>query len=41
VKYLAVWLRTRVEQDPERSSAAALMSRGKPIKIVAERFHTR
>ena len=36
VKFVLVWVRTRVEADPEGSAAAALMSRGPPVKIVAE-----
>ena len=36
VKFVLVWVRTRVEADPEGSTAAALMSRGPPVKIVAE-----
>jgi len=35
VKFVAVWLRTRFEHDPERSAAAVLMSRGKPVQAVA------
>jgi uncharacterized SAM-binding protein YcdF (DUF218 family) len=33
VKLLAVWLRTRVESDPERSKVAIIMSGGKPSKV--------
>ncbi len=36
VKFLASWVRTRFETDPERSRAAILIGRGKPIKMVAE-----
>jgi uncharacterized SAM-binding protein YcdF (DUF218 family) len=37
VKFLAVWIRTRIEGDPERSSVAHLMSGGAPIQqVVAE-----
>ncbi len=36
VKFLAAWLRTRFEHDPERSRAAILIGRGKPVKMVAE-----
>ncbi|MGH1572010.1 YdcF family protein [Methylobacterium sp. P31] len=36
VKFLASWVRTRFEADPERSRAAILIGRGKPVKIVAE-----
>jgi uncharacterized SAM-binding protein YcdF (DUF218 family) len=36
VKLLIVWARTRFEGDPERSTAADLMSFGRPIRIVAE-----
>ena len=35
VKFLAVWLRTRFERDPERSAAAMLMSRGRPVQAIA------
>src|SRR5215213_7778228 len=35
VKFVAVWLRTRFERDPERSTAAMLMSRGQPVQAVA------
>jgi uncharacterized SAM-binding protein YcdF (DUF218 family) len=38
LKFLAVWARTRFEKDPERSTAANLMSGGKPVKVVAEPF---
>jgi uncharacterized SAM-binding protein YcdF (DUF218 family) len=37
VKFVAGWLRTRIEKDPERSAAAVLMSRGEPVKIVERR----
>ena len=40
VKFLAAWLRTRFEQDPEQSRFAVLIGRGKPVKapvrLVAE-----
>ena len=40
VKFLAAYLRTRFEADPERSRFAVLVSRGKPVrtpvKMVAE-----
>jgi uncharacterized SAM-binding protein YcdF (DUF218 family) len=36
VKFLAGWVRTRFEHDPERSRAAVLMGRGKPIARMAE-----
>jgi uncharacterized SAM-binding protein YcdF (DUF218 family) len=36
VKFLASWVRTRFETDPERSRAAILIGRGKPVKMVAE-----
>ena len=36
VKFLASWVRTRFEADPERSRAAILIGRGKPVKMVAE-----
>jgi len=38
VKFLAVWIRTRFEDDPERSSVAKIISGGAPIKaqIVAD-----
>lgn len=36
LKFLAVWVRTLVENDPEKSSAALLMSRFQaPVKVVA------
>lgn len=35
VKFVAVWLRTRFERDPERSTVAALMSGAKPVAIVS------
>lgn len=34
VKFLAAWIRTRIEKDPERSSAARFL--GKPVKIIVE-----
>jgi uncharacterized SAM-binding protein YcdF (DUF218 family) len=38
LKFLAVWLRTRFEGDPERSSVAQIISGGSPIKgqLIAE-----
>ncbi|KQP58393.1 hypothetical protein ASF52_15070 [Methylobacterium sp. Leaf112] len=36
LKFLVAWVRTRFEDDPERSRAAILIGRGKPIKVVAE-----
>jgi hypothetical protein len=38
LKFLAVWVRTRFEGDPERSSVANIISGGAPIKaqVVAE-----
>jgi uncharacterized SAM-binding protein YcdF (DUF218 family) len=36
VKLIAVWLRTKIENDPERSTAAIVMSGGMPIKVVME-----
>lgn len=36
VKFLVSWLRTRFEEDPERSRAAVVLGRRKPIKMVAE-----
>ncbi|WP_430911375.1 YdcF family protein [Methylobacterium sp. sgz302541] len=36
VKFLAAWVRTRFEDDPERSRAAVLLGRRKPVKMVAE-----
>jgi uncharacterized SAM-binding protein YcdF (DUF218 family) len=33
-KFLVGFVRTRFEDDPERSRAAVLMSRGKPVKMV-------
>ena len=36
VKLVAVYVRTRLEADPERSTAANLMGGGTPIKVVAE-----
>lgn len=36
VKFLAAWVRTRFESDPERSRAAVLLGRRKPVKMVAE-----
>ncbi len=35
-KLLIVWLRTRFEVDPERSTVANLMSGGKPIKMFVD-----
>jgi hypothetical protein len=37
-KLLAVWLRTRFEADPERSTVANLMSGGKPVKAFIDPF---
>lgn len=34
VKFVAVWLRTRFERDPERSTVAILMSRGRPVEAI-------
>lgn len=36
VKFLVSWVRTRFEADPERSRAAILIGRRKPVKMVAE-----
>ncbi len=36
LKFLASWVRTRFEADPERSRAAILIGRRKPVKMVAE-----
>ena len=36
LKLLLVWTRTRFEGDPERSTAANLMSGGAPVKVLAE-----
>ena len=36
VKFLASWVRTRFETDPERSRAAILIGGRKPVKMVAE-----
>ena len=36
LKLILVWTRTRFEADPERSTAANLMSGGTPTKVVAE-----
>jgi uncharacterized SAM-binding protein YcdF (DUF218 family) len=36
IKLLIVWTRTRFEGDPERSTAAVLLSGGTPVKQVAE-----
>ncbi len=36
LKFLVAWVRTRFETDPERSRAAILIGRGKPVKMVAE-----
>ena len=38
VKLLVVWLRTRFEADPERSTVANLMSGGKPVKVFIDPF---
>jgi uncharacterized SAM-binding protein YcdF (DUF218 family) len=38
LKLLLVWTRTRFEGDPERSTAANLMSGGTPVKILAEQM---
>ena len=35
IKFVVVWLRTRLENDPERSTAAVLMSRGRPVQAIA------
>lgn len=35
-KFLVAWLRTQFETDPEHSRAAVLVSRGHPVKVVAE-----
>jgi uncharacterized SAM-binding protein YcdF (DUF218 family) len=35
VKFLAVWLRTRFEDDPERSAVAVIISRGAPSQQAA------
>ncbi|HEX2725701.1 MAG TPA: YdcF family protein [Beijerinckiaceae bacterium] len=35
-KFLAVWFRTRIEKDPERSPAATLMGGGRPVKAPSE-----
>ena len=32
LKFLAVWLRTRIESDPERSSVVHLISGGAPSR---------
>jgi uncharacterized SAM-binding protein YcdF (DUF218 family) len=37
VKFVVGWLRTRVEKDPERSTAAKLMGGGPPVMIVERR----
>jgi uncharacterized SAM-binding protein YcdF (DUF218 family) len=37
-KLLVVWLRTRFEADPERSTVANLMSGGKPVKVFIDPF---
>lgn len=34
VKFIAMWVRTRLERDPERSTVAVLMGRGEPLKVV-------
>lgn len=36
VKFLAGWVRTRFEHDPERSRMAVLMSGRKPVRVLAE-----
>jgi uncharacterized SAM-binding protein YcdF (DUF218 family) len=36
VKLIAVWLRTKIEKDPERSTAAIVMSGGLPTSMAAE-----
>jgi uncharacterized SAM-binding protein YcdF (DUF218 family) len=36
VKFLAVWIRTKFERDPEHSKAAKIMSGGSPLLVVAE-----
>ncbi len=36
IKFLAAWLRTRFEGDPEQSRFAVIIGRGKPVKMVAE-----
>ena len=36
LKLLAVYARTLIESDPERSAAADLMGGGRPVKMVAE-----
>jgi hypothetical protein len=36
VKLIAVWLRTKIESDPERSTAAIVMSGGMPIRVVLQ-----
>lgn len=41
VKFIVVWLRTRLEADPERSATATLMGGGRPVKRVAEPLHMR
>jgi uncharacterized SAM-binding protein YcdF (DUF218 family) len=35
-KFVVGWLRTRVERDPEHSRVAALMGRGRPVKVAVE-----
>ncbi|MBZ6077702.1 YdcF family protein [Microvirga puerhi] len=35
LKFLVVWVRTRLEKDPEHSSAAKIMSGGRPIQHVS------
>jgi uncharacterized SAM-binding protein YcdF (DUF218 family) len=35
-KLLIVWVRTRLEADPERSTAANFISGGEPVRVVAE-----
>ncbi len=36
LKFLAAWVRTRFEYDPESSHFAVIVGRGKPVKAVAE-----
>ena len=38
LKFLAVWVRTHLEDDPERASVARLVSGGSPVKrqLIAE-----
>jgi hypothetical protein len=35
-KFVAMWARTRVEADPERSRVAAMVGLAKPIKLVVQ-----